>query len=154
VLAAAMVYQVGQCLLVTNQNLYQLARYGAAGVWSDALYGLSAEIDQVHASQVVVIDWGMLNGIVTLHRGRLPVYTLSDDFIWQNFNADQRNYYRDYLDRGVWIGHTPKYRLFPAVNDRVVQSTEEAGYRKEPIKTVQDRNGREVFEMFRFVRRQ
>ena len=39
------------------------------------------------------------------------------------------------------------------VNDRIVRVARKAGFEKQMIETVPDRNGRQVFEIFRFVRK-
>ncbi len=73
VLVVAMLYLAAENLLVTNQYFYQLARYGPAPSWTDAIYDLSRSVGDLKPSKVVIDDWGMLNQLVFLHRGQLPL---------------------------------------------------------------------------------
>ena len=151
ILAVVMAFLGVGGLLVTNQNLYQLARYGAAGNWSDAGFALSAELDRLAPQQIVIEDWGIMNGLVLLHRGRLPIVSVSEDFDWPRLDAGQRDYYRGLLERGLWVGHTTAYREFKGIHNKVLESAAQAGFRSEPAGTVYDSHGNAVFTLNRFV---
>ncbi len=140
-LAAAMVFLVGENLLLTNEYYYQLARYGALGSWSDAIYQLSAEVARMESAHFVVDDWGIANGLLVLHGGGLSLVM-----------ADGRAWDQTRLAEDVWIGHTPEYQQRAGANERIVEAARSAGFEKRIIKTVPDRNGQPVFEIFRFVR--
>jgi hypothetical protein len=51
----------------------------------------------------------------------------------------------------VWIGHTAPYQQLTDINEQVVRVARSAGFVKRMIETVPDRNGRPVYEVFRFV---
>lgn len=140
-LAAAMVFLVGENLLLTNEYYYQLTRYGALGSWSDAIYRLSDEVGAMPADHFAIDDWGIANSLAVLRGGTASIALLNEPFV-----AGAR-----WTD-GVWIGHTREYEQRAGVNDRVVQAARAVGLEKQLIKTVPDRNGRPVFEIFRFVR--
>jgi hypothetical protein len=142
-LVAATVFLAGENLLLTNEYFYQLANYGALGSWSDAIYQLSGEVGRIQSAHIVVDDWGIANALLVLHGGKLPLVM-----------ADGREWDRARLSDGVWIGHTPEYQQRAGANDRIVQAARSAGFEKRIIETVPDRNGRPVFEIFRFVRAQ
>jgi len=55
-------------------------------------------------------------------------------------------------EHDIWIGHTPAYRVFGEVSAKIEKSAESLGLRKQVLQLVPDRNGRPVYEIFRFVR--
>jgi len=152
VLVVAMLYLAAENLLVTNRYFYQLARYGPARSWTDAIYDLSRSVGDLKPSKVVIDDWGMLNQLVFLHRGQLPLEFASDQFLSASLPEVEKNWDRGRLEHGLWVGHTAACEEFPGANDRIVKAASSAGFRKELIKVIPDRNGRPVFEIFRFVR--
>jgi hypothetical protein len=154
VIAVVLVLLVGENLVVTNQNLFQFANYGSLGVWSDAIYALADEVERTLPTQVVVDDWGIQNALTVLENGRLPMVTVSEEFLAPGLNENQRAYYVRLLENGLWLGHTTEYRVFTGVSDRIDRGAEEAGFRKETVRIVPDSHGRAVFEVFRFVRRE
>jgi hypothetical protein len=139
-LAAVMVFLVGENLLLTNEYFYQLTTFGALGSWSDAIYRLSDKLSQIQSPHIVVDDWGIANALLVLHRGQLPVVM-----------ADSRGWDRARATEDVWIGHTPEYQQRAGANESIVQAARSAGFEKQMIETVPDRNGRPVFEIFRLV---
>jgi hypothetical protein len=141
-LAAAMLFLVGENLLLTNEYFYQLATFGALGSWSDAIYQLSEEASRMQSARIVVDDWGIANALQVLHGGSLPLVM-----------ADGRGWEPARLAEEVWIGHTPEYQQTAGASERIIQAARSAGFEKQMIETVPDRNGRPVFEIFRFMRR-
>lgn len=138
-LVAGMVFLAGENLLLTNEYFYQLTRYGALGNWSDAIYRLSSEVGRMRSAHFVVDDWGIANGLQVLRAGNASLVLVQE---WEHARwADD-----------VWIGHTPEFQVKAGGNGPIVQAARSAGYEKQIIKTVPDRNGRPVFEIFRFVR--
>lgn len=140
-LAAAMVFLVGENLLLTNEYFYQLATFGALGSWSDAIFQLSDKVGRIQSAHIVVDDWGIANALGVLHRGKLSLVM-----------ADSREWNQPRLAEDVWIGHTPEYQQRAGVNESIVRAARSAGFEKHIIETVPDHNGRPVFEIFRFVR--
>jgi len=134
-----MVFLAGENLLLTNEYFYQLARYGALGNWSDASYQLSSEVGRMQFTRFVVDDWGIANGLQVLRAGNASLVLAQE---W-----DHARWAKD-----VWIGHTPQFQVRAGGNEQIVQAARSAGFEKQIIKTVSDRNGRPVFEIFRFVR--
>ncbi len=140
-LAAAMVFLIGENLLLTNEYFYQLMRYGALGSWSDAIYRLSDEVGAMQpAHHFAIDDWGIANSLGVLRGGTASLTLVNEPFVGGARFADD-----------VWIGHTREYEQRAGVNDRVVRAARAAGFEKQLIKTVPDRSGRPVFELFRFV---
>lgn len=126
----------GENLLLTNEYFYQLAHFGALGSWSDAIYRLSDDAGRIRHAQIVVDDWGILNGLVALSDGHLEAARAGD---------------RTPFTGNVWIGHTPEFEQQRGATQRIVQAAQAAGFKKQMIETVPDRNGQAVFEIFRFV---
>jgi hypothetical protein len=151
VVVTAMLYLAAENLLVTNQYFYQLARYGPSSHWTDAIYELSRSVGELKPSKVVIDDWGILNQLVLLHRGRLPLEFADDRFLSPTVSEERKNWDRGLLEHGLWIGHTPAYEEFRGATGRIVNAAESAGFHKEPIKVIPDRNGRPVFEIFQFT---
>ncbi len=150
-LAAAMVFLVGENLLLTNEYFYQLTRYGALGSWSDAIYRLSDEVSSIQPEHFVVDDWGIVKPLVVLRGGSVPLLMADDSFLAPGISEARREWDHTRLVEDVWIGHTPQYQQTAGANERIVQAARAAGFEKQLIKTVPDRNGRPVFEIFRFV---
>ncbi len=137
-LVGVMVFLAGENLLLTNEYFYQLTRYGSLGSWSDAIYQLSEEVSLMPSppAHIIVDDWGISNSLEVLRGGNVSLVAAQD------FNPR--------LASDVWIGHTPEYQQRAGGNERVVDGARLAGFEKQVIQTVPDRNGRAVFEIFRF----
>ena len=84
-------------------------------------------------------------------RGQLPLEYAGDDFLSPAGSEDQRNWDRGRLEHGLWVGHTAACEEFRGANDRIVKAAASAGFRKELVKVISDRNGRPVFEIFSFT---
>ncbi len=138
-------------LLLTNEYYYQLSAYGATKSWDDAIFRLSDEAAHIQAPELAVYDWGILNPLVTLHRDRLPLYVADQSFLAPGIAEDDRKFFMKRLREDVWIGHTIDFQQLPGINDKILRTAREVGFEKRMIETIEDRNGRPVFEIFRFV---
>ena len=152
VITIGVLYLAAENLLLTNEYLYRLARYGGDRSWTDAIYPLSEAAGRVNAPQIVVADWGMLDQLVLLHRGKLPLVTASASFLSPAESDQDRTWDRSLLERGVWLGHTPAFQKLRGWDENFVRAAAAAGYRKALLQVIPDRHGRETFEVFRFVR--
>jgi hypothetical protein len=137
---------------LVNEYFYQLTHYGALRSWSDAIYQLSGEVGRMQSARFVVDDWGIDNPLLVLSDGHLPLVLPDDSLLAPGITEAARAWDAARLADDVWIGHTPEYQQIAGVNERIVQAARSAGFEKQIIKTVPDRNGRPVFEIFRFVR--
>ncbi len=138
-------------LLLTNEYFYQLAGYGAVDSWSDAIFKLSDEAAHIQSPELVVDDWGILNPLIVLHRNRLPLVLADPSFLTPGITERDRRFALKRLAEDVWIGHTNPYQQWPGEDQRIVRVARSVGFEKKLIETVPDRNGRAVFEIFRFV---
>jgi hypothetical protein len=150
-LATAVLFLAVENLLLTNEYFYQLAAYGPNKSWSDAIFQLSAQAGHIEADHLVLDDWGIMNPLIALHRNRLPLRFADETFLAPGIDAPMRKWQESWLE-DVWIGHADPYQQVPGTNERIVHVTRAAGFEKQMVQTVPDRNGRPVFEIFRFVR--
>lgn len=138
-------------LLLTNEYLYDFQAYGPVKAWNDAIYRLSDEVGKVHDRSVMVDDWGILNPLVVLHRGRLPLVFMDAGFLAPASTETDRQWALDQLANDVWIGHTPQFEELTGANAKTVRLARAAGFEKQIIEIVRDTHGTPVFEVFHFV---
>lgn len=154
VLAAAIAVLCGKQLLVLNQHLVQFERNGAAGHWNLAILPLSDLLGQLPASRVYILDWGMIDPLRMLHRGRLPVEMGSEPLMHEETtDRDAEAITRMISDpRAVFVSHTPAFEEFRGVPERLGRFAAKTGYTRDLIRTLADPQGRPVFEVYRFSR--
>lgn len=136
-------------LLVVNQYVFQLERFGADGGFTDALYPLSAQLPVAADDHVYLADWGLTQSLTLLDRGRLalmPIGGLLDDPTTDH--AAIRRWLAD--PHGLFVGHTREREVFKGAGQRLEQEAQRDGYRKQLLRTLPDSTGRPVFELFRF----
>jgi hypothetical protein len=151
-LAAAVLFLAVDNLLLTNEYFYQLETYGPTKSWNDAIFRLADEAGHIQAEHLVVDDWGILTPLIVLSSNRLRPYLADQTFLGPGITDDDRNWFMRRLAEDVWIGHTTAFLQWSDANERIGRLARSAGFEKQTIKTVPDRNGRPVFEIFRFVR--
>ena len=145
-LTLTLLFFAGENLLTTNQYLSMLIVNGGAGGWTDAIYRLTKALDTKSASWFGVLDWGYLNGVRMLHPGELQLFLV-------DVNADEKEIRRQVSSPDfLFIEHTDDKQMFPGINDRLRQAATKVGYVERVERRIPDRNGRPVFELFRFVR--
>jgi hypothetical protein len=152
VITAGVLFLAAENLLLTNEYLYRLARYGGDRSWTDAIFPLSEAAGRINAPQIVVADWGMLDQLVLLHRGKLPLVMASASFLSPAASDQDRAWDRGLVEHGVWLGHTPAFQELRGWDENIVRAAAAAGYQKALLQVIADRHGRETFEVFRFVR--
>lgn len=161
-LASAGLFLAVDNLLLTNEYFYQLAAYGPMKNWNDAIFRLADEVGRIQAGQIqshhiqadhwIVDDWGILRPLIVLRRNQLPVILADESFLAPGISEAGRQWGMARLAGDIWIGHTPPFQQWAGATERIVQAARGVGFEKQLIETVPDRNGRPVFEIFRFVR--
>jgi 4-amino-4-deoxy-L-arabinose transferase-like glycosyltransferase len=144
-------------LLNENEYLRAFAVNGAFGGWTDALYPLANSVEKSpDSSWYGIVDWGYLNGLRLLHEGDLPVFlALVPTEGTAPTEADRAEILREIEDpTHVFIEHTDDQQMFPGINTRWRDAAAQLGYSEKIDKTIHDRNGRPVFELLRFEKRQ
>jgi hypothetical protein len=154
-LAATILSLAATNALVTNEYFARLVRNGAGETWTDAMSPLSDCLRRVKARTVYINDWGMFDALRMLHRGKLPLRVGSDPLSKPQLDAEDK---RTVLERiseadAVFVGHADGAEQFTGVNAKLRALADEAGYRREILAAIADRNGRPMFEVFRFERK-
>jgi 4-amino-4-deoxy-L-arabinose transferase-like glycosyltransferase len=155
VAAALAAVLVAMNLLVFDKYIVDLERNGAAGVYNDAMFGLSRSIPDPTSDEQRVwsMDWGILNTLALTHQGRLNLRS-GDPPYFTDHPSPPEQAEIDYMlhDRdGLFVGHTAAYEVEVGVRKRVEQAISSAGLRKEMVQIVVDSNQRPVFEIFRIT---
>ena len=154
-LAAAVAFLGVTNVLVTNQYLFQFIRNGAAGSWTDAIYPLAVALRQSQAMQVALVDWGFQDPLSFLNEEKPPERVIADPFMPANEPDSQRQADQQILfdDHAIWVEHTPGSEVSKGINDRLLRVAQTAGLEQVVVGTYCDRNGRPIFQTFRFVPR-
>jgi 4-amino-4-deoxy-L-arabinose transferase-like glycosyltransferase len=140
-------------LLVTNEYHFLMVRNGGSQNWTDAIFGLSDYMKNVSASNVFCVDWGMMDSMRLLSRGKLPLRVGTDPITKPALNDVDREFLAKTItgDGHVFINHTKDFEFFTGVNDKLVRYAANAGYRREVMAVLPDSHGRPVYEVYRFV---
>jgi len=140
-------------LLVTNEYRVQVVRNGASRDWTRAIFPLADYLQRTPAVNIFCVDWGMVDSMRLLSRGKLPLRVGTDPISKPAYDAADREYLaRTISGKGhVFINHTKDFEFFADVNDKLVKFAAGIGYRREIMNVVADGNGRPVDEVYRFV---
>ena len=141
--------------LATNVYLSQFIRNGAADSWTDAIYSLSDYLGAQAGKQVVVLDWGILEPLRLLHRGRLPLVWGADPLQPPSPGPEHTRVFQEMAGQParLFVSHTEEHEQFAGVNGRLSRMLEALGLEREVLRVVPDSNGRPVFEVFTIRRR-
>jgi hypothetical protein len=145
-------------ILTTNEYLRELDANGGFGGWTDAVYLLAASVEKNPSTEWFgLVDWGCLNALEMLHEGDLPMFDVpvppSDA---PPAGAAPTDAGRAEVKRAIdgpnrlFIQHTEDKQMFPGVNDRLRNIASDLGFQERIERVIPDRNGRPVFELFRF----
>ncbi|MGA2328279.1 MAG: hypothetical protein ABSH05_18525 [Bryobacteraceae bacterium] len=153
VLAGLIVVICGSSLLVTNQHLAQLVVRGPTTVWTDAINPLAEYLKQLPAKRVYVMDWGMFEALRLLDQGQLPLLVGTEQAAKEKMDADDLRMVHQMLaaEETVFLGHTEGNEVFDGLSARFAAAAESAGYRKQVLRVIGDRRGRQIFEVYRWT---
>ncbi len=143
---------IGANLLVVNQYIAQFERNGSNGSFTDATNPLAESLAPMSGENVHFIDWGICEPVDYLLRGR-PNLSESFPLLIQATPdpAQQRLIDAMLLDpHALFVDHIPALEEFPGVGAHLETIARSEGYQEIPIQTVADRNGRAIFQVFRF----
>jgi 4-amino-4-deoxy-L-arabinose transferase-like glycosyltransferase len=140
-------------LLVTNEYHFLMVRNGGSPNWTDAIFRLADYMKGVSSSNVFCMDWGIMDNMRLLSRGKLPLRVGTDPITKPALDAADREYLaRTIAGPGhVFINHTKDFEFFPGVNDKLVKYAADAGYRRQVMAVIADSYGRPVYEVYRFA---
>jgi hypothetical protein len=148
-LAAALA--CGSNLLILNQYYSQMARYGTPSVWSDAIFTLTRRLGEIRADHIFMMDWGTIDNVRLLSRGRLPIHVGTDAVGKDQPDDADRALFRRMvaLPNSVFITFTDPWEQVQGTNKRLTALASQIGCQADVTELVQDRNGRAVFRILR-----
>ena len=125
---------------------------GGAINWTDAIYPLFTYVRTVPASWFLCTDWGIVDQLRLLGRGKLPLAIIFDAVPEGGApDADRIAAVAGDPDH-LFIGHTRTFEVFKGRSERFLKAAEAAGYRREMLKVISDSWGRPTYEAYHFVR--
>src|SRR5262249_35201144 len=118
----------------------------------DAIYPLSDYLRGVKADTIYINDWGILDTLRMLNRGKLPLRVGSDPLSKPQLDADDRQLALARISEAgsIFVGRPDGQELFTGVNAKLRDLAAAAGYRRRTLAEIRDRNDRLAFEVFRF----
>jgi hypothetical protein len=137
--------------LVLNEY-YRLAwQNGGAMNWTDAVYPLSRYMRSLPAQKIFCVDWGIMDTLRVLNRGKLPL-NLAYDFVPKDESEAPSERLQDATSsiNHVFIAHARGFEFTEGASARLVSAAEKLGRRREMLAVISDRNHRPVYEVYRF----
>jgi 4-amino-4-deoxy-L-arabinose transferase-like glycosyltransferase len=113
------------------------ARYGPGPYWTDAIFPLAHTVQQLNPPLLRALDWGIAEQLVTLTRGRIPVF--------YDFDLNNAKQHRE----TVYAAHIGEFIVNRDILTRMEAELAQAQLRKQTLAVIHDRNGRAVYELFR-----
>jgi len=145
-LAVTTALVVFSSLLVTNEYYAKMVRNGGSPAWTTAVFPLAQSMKD-SAAYAFCTDWGILESVGLLNAWR-PV--MRNGILGEEESVALTHMVSD--PSHVILAHTPAAEQFRGVNESVIQRAEKLGYAKQTIRVVGDGFGRDVFEVYRFVK--
>jgi hypothetical protein len=141
-------------VLVTNEHLARLLRFGPEPLWTDAVFPLTEVLQRSGIPQVYAADWGMGDTLRVLFNGKIQLGNAIEPFMRTVMEDEERRHIHERLERAdaLFVGYTNGRKVFPRAEQLLFQVAEETGYRREVVNIVRDANRRPVFEVYRFSR--
>jgi 4-amino-4-deoxy-L-arabinose transferase-like glycosyltransferase len=123
-------------------------RFGTQVAWSDALHVLPQAIGATERKRVCVADWGFYDSLKLMGGGRIELCQVNA--------TEQANEALAAMRSGntVFVGHTEENRFLPEMNAGLERLARQERLRKVIGRTLRDRNGREMIELFWFEPRE
>jgi hypothetical protein len=140
-------------LLVTNEYRFLIVRNGGSRNWTDAIFRLDDYMKGVSPGKVFCVDWGIMDSLRLLSRGKLPLIVGTDPISKPALDGADREYLAQAISGPghVFINHTEDFEFFTGVNGKLVKYAADAGYRREVMAVIPDNYGRPVYEVYRFA---
>jgi len=151
--AAVLVVLMVSGALVTNEYYTLMLRNGGSQNWTDAVFTLSDYLKGVPSKGIYCADWGMMDSLRLLNRGKLPLNVGTDPIRKPELGPEDRNYLKRVIGEPshVFIAHTTDYEFFQGVNAKLLKFAAESGYEREMMAVIPDGWGRPVYEVYRFA---
>ncbi len=151
--AMAVALACGSNLLVLNQYYTQMVRYGAPTVWSDSIQTLTNRLREIRADHIFMMDWGTIDNVRLLSRGRLPIHVGMDAVGKDPPDDADRALFRRMVElpNSVFVSFVEPYEQVQGTNRRIGILAEQLGCVVNVVELVKDRNGRPVFRILRIA---
>lgn len=139
--------------LVTNEYLRLILRNGGGQNWTDAIFQLSDYMKGDSSKAVYCVDWGIMDSLRLLNRGKLPLRVGTDMVSKAQANDTDRQTLVKALasSDSVFLAHTKDFEFFQGNDERLVNFATTAGFRREMLATINDSYGRPVYEVYHFA---
>jgi hypothetical protein len=153
VLAAAATIMIVSGVLVANEYYFVAYSFGGAPAWSDAIFPLSDYLKGAASGNVYCVDWGMLDPLRYLNRGKLKLAVGNDPISKKELSPEDREAVLRMVSEpgAIFVAHTKDFENFQGTNDRLVKFADAAGYRRDMLAVIPDKFGRPAFEVYRFA---
>lgn len=142
-------------VLVDNQYLYNAYRVGPGSSWTDAIFPLKDTLVKIKPEHVNLMDWGAEFNLIAMTKGSLDVR-------WGAEPGDREtpteqdlkllNYFLESADTSVWVRHVEPIEVNLGSEKRFAELARIRGFERRSLNIVEDRYGRKVFEIYRFVK--
>ena len=143
---------IGANLLVVNQYIAQFERNGSYGRFTDATNPLADSLARTPDANIYFIDWGIDETVDFLLQGKAHLRESYSLLIPATSDPEQRREIDAMLvdPNALFVDHIPALEEFRGVGAHLEAIARSERYQKIPIRTVADRNGRAIFQIFRF----
>jgi hypothetical protein len=143
---------IGANLLVVNEYIAQFERNGSYGSFTDATNPLAESLAPNVGENIHFIDWGICDPVDFLLRGRPNLSQAYPLLIQATADPGQQRSIDAMLadPHALFVDHLPALEIFRGVGAHLEAIARSEGYEEIPIRTVADRNGRAIFQVFRF----
>jgi 4-amino-4-deoxy-L-arabinose transferase-like glycosyltransferase len=143
----------GSNLLVLNQYYTQMVRFGSPSVWSDAISTLTTRLRDLRPNHILMMDWGTIDNVRLLSRGRLPIHVGMDAVGKDPPDEADRNLFRRMVDlpNAVFVTYVDSWEQVQGTNRRTAMLAGQLGCTVSVLELVRDRNGRPVFRILRIA---
>ena len=138
-----------------NEYFAQMVRYGGAKSWTDAIFPLSRYLKDDPAHWAFALDWGIADQLRLLHRGKLHIAVGTDQVSKPEMTAEDRAVRSTRWSRrpATSLSLTRPISSFsPGTSAKLTQFAAASGYRREVLAAIPDSYGRNVYEVYRFVK--
>jgi hypothetical protein len=141
-------------LLVTNEYFKMMNRNGGGMNWTDAIFGLSDYLKRVQATGVYSMDWGIMDSLRLLNRGKLPLEIGFDQIGKPVISPEERFLVHQMIGtpEHVFVAHTADFQFFKGYSEKLLKFAADAGYQRQMMAVISDAYGRQVYEVYRFAR--
>ena len=151
-ISAVVIFLATSNLLITNQYLERAIEVGPGPVWTDAIFPLAEYLHRRTGSEIYSVDWGTMNSLRLLNRGTLRLQEATFIVLKDTPTTQDKQFLLRMIQRsdGLLVAHTQPFEAFKGINARLLAFAAAEGYEPHADNTIYDREGRAVFEIFRF----